>query len=240
MLLSVLLKLIETLLLDGIFLLALLLLSLLASEALIIPLKFLVSLLKLLSAVRLAHLAFELLDALALDLLFGLALDQLALEPLLLHPLDVGVFRFDELILKDLRCLVLAIDQLFFALGHTRVILLHLDLVILEPALIDGPVLGLTLLLKLDLGLALLNDFAELHARVEGLNLVERVELLAISCLQSLLALLLLESVLLGIDSAALVLLQSYNKAIPLLPQACGTCLQCVCSSGFRWCSANS
>lgn len=82
------------------------------------------------------------------------------------------MFRFNKLILKDLRCLVLAIDQLFFALGHTRVVLLHLDLVVLEPTLIDGPVLGLTLLFKLDLGLALLNDVAELHARMEGLNLV--------------------------------------------------------------------
>jgi hypothetical protein len=55
---------------------------------------------------------------------------------------------------------VLATDQLLFALGHACIILLHLDLIVLEPAFFDGAVLGLSLLLEINLGFALLNDIA--------------------------------------------------------------------------------
>ena len=77
-----------------------------------------------------------------------------------------------QLILDDLGGILFALVELLHPLEHALVVVLHLDLVVFGPALVDGDLLLLAALLEFDLGVSLLKDIAHQHLRVEGLHFV--------------------------------------------------------------------
>lgn len=107
------------------------------------------------------------------------------------------------MVLNDLGSFLFALVQLFKAFLHIAVVVLHLEPVVFEPALLDLPVNLLLALLKLNLRVTLLQDIREEHLRVEGLHLVLGVVHLLIRLLYRLETLLLVVGFLFCIDTSS-------------------------------------
>lgn len=82
-------------------------------------------------------LALQLSDLLTLQVVLHLALDELALEHLLLQIFDEVKFEFVELIRDGFRVFHLLIVLLLQLLAHAQVVLLHFLLFELFPMLVD-------------------------------------------------------------------------------------------------------
>lgn len=135
----------------------------------------------------------ELGDAGSLKVLAGFALDELALEDLILQLLYVSHLRLMQLVFDNLRGVLLSLVHLFHPFLHAFVVLFHLGDIILQPALLDGLVLLQPPLFELKLRVTLLEDIAHEHLRVECFHLILRFIGLLGRVLQGLAALLLVE-----------------------------------------------
>lgn len=201
--LPVLLELVHVLLLLRVLVHHALVLLLLPLLLLLVGLQFLISFVELLSCPGLLGSPLELLQAGGLEVLPRLPLDQLALHNLFLQLLNIGHLSLMQLILYHLGCVLLPFVHLFESLLHAFVVLLHLGDIILYPSVLERPVLLDPPLLELDLRVPLLQHIAHQHLRVEGLHLVLRVIGLLSGLLQGLPTLLLVESLLLLVNTSS-------------------------------------
>jgi len=135
LLFPILLELIDTLPLLRVVLLALAVLVLLLGELQFIGLELLIRVVELVAGARLLGLALHLLNAVLLQLFEGLALHQLTLEDLLLVLFNVLHLRLVKLVLNNFGSFLFALVHLLKSLVHFTVIVFHLELIILNPAL---------------------------------------------------------------------------------------------------------
>jgi hypothetical protein len=135
LLFPILLELIDTLPLLRVVLLALAVLVLLLGELQFIGLELLIRVVELVTSARLLGLALHLLNTVLLQFFEGLALHQLTLEDLLLVLFNVLHLRLVKLVLNNFGSFLFALVHLLKSLVHFTVIVLHLELIIFNPAL---------------------------------------------------------------------------------------------------------
>ena len=201
--LAVLLHLVDVLFLFGILILDALVLLLPALDFLLICFQVLVGRIKILSCASLLRATLEFGDAGCLQVLAGLALDQLTLEDVILELLYVSHLRLMQLVLDHLGGILLSLVHLLHPVLHAFVVLLHLGDIILQPALLDGLVLLQPPLFELKLRVSLLEDIAHEHLRVEGFHFVLGLIGLLGRVLQGLTALLLVEGFFLLVNTSS-------------------------------------
>ena len=168
--------------------------------------QLLVGALELLGLLHLLHLAFMLLLALFLQVLLDLALDELALEHLVLDALDHAHLEGVQLVVDDLLVLHLLLVFLEQLLAYLVIILLHLHLLQLFPLLLDLLFQLALALPQLQLRFPLLEGVAHQQLAVEGLDLVLGVVHRLVRPLYRLLPCLHGDLVLKGVDLAPLQL----------------------------------
>jgi hypothetical protein len=112
-----------------------------------------------------------------------------------------------ELILDDLGSFLLPLVHNLESLLHLAVVVLHLEFVVLDPALLDLLVMLLATFFKVDLCVSFLEHVAKNHLGMESFHLVLLVVQLLIGILDSLKAFLLIVDFFFLIDTSALHLL---------------------------------
>ena len=144
-------------------------------------------------------LAHNLALLLALQVLFDLSLDELALQHLLFERLDEVEFEVLELLANILRICLLQLVLLLELSAHLLIVLGHLLLLNFFPVLGDVA-LDLLLALNLDLlGLLLVGDVAHEHFALQGLHHVLLLRHRLVRTLDLLPAQLVLVLLLLGV-----------------------------------------
>ena len=174
--------------------------------------KFLVCLLILISLSGSGLSASELLLLLSLKLFLDLFLDELALQLVLLDPLDEGHLEVLELRLNVLGVLHLLLVLLLQLLSEAFIVLRHLLLLELFPLKVDLLGEGLALLFVPSLDLLFGQDIGEEHLGVEGFHHILVIMEHLVGLIKLLLAEVLLVSFFLGVDAATFNLINTINN----------------------------
>ncbi len=204
LLLLVLLQLVESRLLTGVLLYLGLFLLLLLGELGLLDLKLLVCLSEGLHLLERLLLALGLLVGLARQLFLDLAVDELGLEDLVLHPLDILHLELVQLLVDDLCVGHLALVLVNQLLLDLLVEGLHLGVVKLQPLLVDAFLVIRLPLLDGQLDLTLCQHVTHQQLRLEGLDLVLTGLGVPVRLLNCLHACLHLQGVLSRVNAAAL------------------------------------